>query len=61
MRVPLPVAGVRLSLWRAAAVFRLVTLAVCLVLILRWQPLYRHPAVALATGGAMLAWTALVA
>ncbi|HEV7205728.1 MAG TPA: DUF5931 domain-containing protein [Jatrophihabitans sp.] len=61
MWVPLPVAGVRLSLWRAVAVFRIVTLALCLYLIVRWQPLYRHPSAALATGGAMLAWTALVA
>lgn len=61
MRVPLPVAGVRLSLWRAVAIFRLVTLAVCLFLIVHWQPLYRHPSVALATGGAMVAWTAFVA
>jgi signal transduction histidine kinase len=60
VRPQLPVTGVRLSLWRAVSLFRVATLAVCLFLIVRWQPLYERPGVALATGAAMLALTAAV-
>jgi signal transduction histidine kinase len=57
MRVPPPVDGARLSLWRAVAAFRLLTLGVCLYLIVRWQPLYRHAGAATAAGVAMTVWT----
>jgi signal transduction histidine kinase len=60
VRTTRPVAGIRLSLWRAVALFRLVTLLVCLFLIVKWQPIYARPAVAAATGAAMAAWTALL-
>ncbi|PZS15771.1 MAG: hypothetical protein DLM57_11910 [Pseudonocardiales bacterium] len=50
----LPVVGVRLSLWRAVALFRVVTLFACLFLIVRWQPLYARPGVGLAVGAGML-------
>ncbi len=60
-RVPLPVTGVLLSLWRAAALFRAVTLVVCVYLIIRWHSIYAHPGVAYGTGAAMIAVTALVA
>jgi signal transduction histidine kinase len=53
-----PVDGIRLSLWRAVALFRVVTLAVCLVLIVKWQPIYDRPGVALTAGAAMAGWTA---
>ena len=54
----LPVTGVRLSLWRAACLFRVATLAICLFLIVYWQPIYRHPMVALLAGAGMVAVTA---
>jgi signal transduction histidine kinase len=54
------VRGARLSLWRAAVVFRVATLVVCLYLILRWQHLYQHPGQALAVGAAMVLVTGLV-
>jgi signal transduction histidine kinase len=54
----LPVTGIRLSLWRAVALFRIITLAVCVFLITRWQPLYDGPRVAAAVGVAMVIWTA---
>ncbi|PZS25035.1 MAG: hypothetical protein DLM58_23350 [Pseudonocardiales bacterium] len=57
---PLPVTGVRLSLWRAIAVFRVVTLVLCLIRIARWQDLYARPGVALGVGAAMLVVTAVV-
>ena len=57
-RVPLPVTGVRLSLWRAVALYRGVTLVVCLFLIVRWHNLYAHSGIAYGTGAAMLAVTA---
>ena len=47
------VGGVRLSLWRAVAVFRAAALLIDLVLILRWHHLYERPGLALATGAAM--------
>ncbi len=59
-RVPLPVTGVLLSLWRAAALFRVVTLVVCLYLIVRWRDLYANAGVAYGTGAAMIAVTAIV-
>lgn len=58
--VTLPVTGVRLSLWRAVTLFRVVTLAACLYLIVRWQHLYARPDIALLAGAAMLATTAWV-
>jgi signal transduction histidine kinase len=60
-RVPLPVTGVLLSLWRAAALFRAVALVVCVYLIIRWHGIYAHPDVAYGTGAAMIAVTAVVA
>jgi signal transduction histidine kinase len=60
LRVPLPVGGARLSLWRAVAAFRVATLVVCIFLIVLWQPIYRRPGVALAAGAAMIAGTAIV-
>jgi signal transduction histidine kinase len=60
LRVPLPVDGVRLSLWRAVAIFRVATLAVCLFLIVRWQPIYARPGIALAVGAAMTVVTAWI-
>jgi signal transduction histidine kinase len=54
----LPVAGIRLSLWRAVSLFRIITLAVCVFLITRWQPIYDRPGVAAAVGVAMVIWTA---
>ncbi len=51
--------GVRLSLWRAASVYRVVTLAFCLYLIfVRWTDLYAHAALAELTGAAMATVTA---
>lgn len=58
-RVRLPVTGVLLSLWRAAALFRVVTLVVCLYLIIRWHSIYAHPGVAYGVGVAMIAVTAI--
>lgn len=58
MQTSLPVDGIRLSLWRAVALFRVITLAVCVVLIVKWQPIYARPGVALAGGLAMAGWTA---
>ncbi len=57
----LPVGGVRLSLWRAVALFRGVALIACLVLIVRWRHIYAHPGAAFAVGAAMAAVTAAVA
>jgi signal transduction histidine kinase len=58
---PLPVGGVRLSLWRAVTLFRVVTLIACLYLILRWHGIYARPGVALAVGAAMIVLTAVLA
>ena len=55
-----PVDGVRRSLWRALAVFRVVTLAVALVLIVKWQPIYARPLVAVLVGVAMAVVTVAV-
>jgi signal transduction histidine kinase len=55
-----PVTGVLLSLWRAAAVFRIVAVAFCLYLIIRWRDIYAEPAVAFGVGGAMLLVTGVV-
>lgn len=60
LRVREPVDGVRLSLWRAVAIFRVVTLAVCVFLIVRCQPVYARPGVALAAAGGMTATTVAV-
>jgi signal transduction histidine kinase len=56
----LPVTGVRLSLWRAVALLRVITLVFCLVLIVRWRDIYARPAVAFAVGVAMVVVTAVV-
>jgi signal transduction histidine kinase len=54
--------GIRLSLWRAAAVYRVATLVACLYLILvRWQDLYARPAVADVAAAGMIAVTGAVA
>lgn len=57
---PLPVVGVRLSLWRAVALFRILTLAAGLYLIARWYRIYAHPGVAVGIGVAMALLTAAV-
>jgi signal transduction histidine kinase len=57
---PLPVTGVRLSLWRAVAAFRVATVLPCLFLIVRWQHLYARPGVAFAVGAAMLLVTVVI-
>ncbi len=57
---PLPVNGVRLSLWRAVALLRVITLVFCLLLIVRWRHIYGRPAVAFGVGAAMIAMTAVV-
>ena len=57
---PLPVTGVRLSLWRAVALLRVITLAFCLVLIIRWQHIYARPYVAIGVGAAMILVTGIV-
>jgi len=54
------VTGVLLSLWRAAAVFRIFAVLFCGYLIVRWRDLYAEPAVAFAVAGAMVLVTALV-
>jgi signal transduction histidine kinase len=54
------VTGVLLSLWRAATLFRIITLGVGLYLIERWHTLYAHPWVAYGTGAAMIAVTAAI-
>lgn len=55
------VEGVRLSLWRAASVYRVAALAFCLyVIFVRWDGLYARPGVAQACGIAMAAVTAVV-
>jgi signal transduction histidine kinase len=56
-----PVDGAVLSLWRAAVVYRVVTLLVSLYLIFRWRHLYAEPGVAFAIGAIMLVVTAAVA
>ncbi|WP_375491242.1 MacS family sensor histidine kinase [uncultured Jatrophihabitans sp.] len=55
-----PVSGVRLSLWRAACVFRVVGLAVCVFLIVLWQPIYRRPSIAVLAAVGMAVVTAAV-
>lgn len=55
-----PVGGVRLSLWRATAGFRVVAAALCVYLIGRWQSLYEHPGIALVVGAGIVVVTALV-
>ena len=57
---PLPVTGVRLSLWRAVAVFRVATLIPCLFLIVRWRDIYARPGVAFTVGAGMLLVTAVI-
>lgn len=59
-KTPLPVGGVRLSLWRAAGLLRVITLVFCLVLIIRWRHIYGRPAVAFGVGTAMIVVTAIV-
>jgi signal transduction histidine kinase len=60
VRLP-AVTGVLLSLWRAAAVFRIVAVVFCGYLIIRWRDLYAEPAVAFGVGAAMVLVTGLVA
>jgi signal transduction histidine kinase len=60
VRTALPVTGVRLSLWRAVALFRLAALTVCVFLIVRWQPIYARPGVAIAAAIAMAVVTAVI-
>ena len=43
----MPVDGVRLSLWRALTAFRAAALLIDVYLVMRWQPLYRRPHLAL--------------
>src|SRR6476646_8065676 len=51
--------GVRLSLWRAASVYRVAALVFCLYLVLvRWDELYARPGLAQAVGVAMALVTA---
>ncbi len=57
---PLPVTGVRLSLWRAVALLRVIALVFCLVLIIRWRHIYARPAVAFGVGAAMIVVTGIV-
>lgn len=49
-----------LSLWRAAALFRVIALVVCLYLVVRWHDLYAHLGVAYATAAAMVVVTAVI-
>jgi signal transduction histidine kinase len=56
----IPVTGVLLTLWRAAAGFRVVALAFCLYLIIRWHDLYAAPVVAFGVGIAMAIVTVVV-
>ena len=53
--------GVRLSLWRAASVYRVTALVFCLYLIfVRWDELYARPGLAQSTGVAMVIVTSTV-
>ena len=52
-----PVAGIRLSLWRAVSLFRVASLAVVVFLITRWQPIYARPGVAATAAVAMIVVT----
>jgi signal transduction histidine kinase len=54
------VSGVLLSLWRAAAAFRVVSVLICGYLIIRWRDLYAEPGVAYGVGAAMVVVTGLV-
>lgn len=56
-----PVTGVRLSLWRAAVVFRVVAAVFDLFLIVKWHGLYARPAIAWIAAGGIVVVTALVA
>lgn len=56
----IPVTGVLVTLWRAAAGFRVVALLTTLYLIVRWRDLYAEPAAAFAVGAAMVIVTAAV-
>src|SRR5262249_13943320 len=58
--ITLPISGVRLSLWRAACLFRVAGLVVCGVLIIKWQSLYERPGIALLAGAGMAATTGVV-
>ncbi|HEU5271319.1 MAG TPA: DUF5931 domain-containing protein [Jatrophihabitans sp.] len=59
---PVPrVTGVLLSLWRAAALFRICAVGFCVYLIVRWLGLYAEPAVAFGVALAMVAVTGVVA
>ncbi len=58
--VRIPVAGVRLSLWRAVTIFRLAALLIDLALIVRWHSIYQRPALSLLAGAAMTAVTLAV-
>jgi signal transduction histidine kinase len=47
------------QMWRAVAIFRLLTLAYAAVLIFRYDHLYAHPAAGFAVLAVMAAWTAV--
>src|SRR5215470_16192271 len=49
------------QMWRAVAIFRILTLAYAAVLIFRYHHLYAHPAAGLAVLAVMAAWTAVTA
>lgn len=60
--IPAPgVTGVLLSLWRAAAAFRICAAGFCVYLIIRWRELYAEPAVAFGVAVAMVLVTGMVA
>jgi signal transduction histidine kinase len=59
-RAVLPVEGVRLQLWRAISIYRVVTVLVTVYLILRWQHLYRDAGVANAVAVAMVIVTGVM-
>lgn len=58
----LPLSGVRLSFWRAIALFRVASLIACLFLIGRWYHLhlYARPGLALAVGAGMIVVTVAI-
>lgn len=54
------VTGARLSLWRAAALFRVVSLLFCLALVVRWRNRYAHLPVAYLVVALMVVTTGVV-
>ncbi len=55
------VTGVRLSLWRAAVVYRVIAAAICCYLVFRWRQLYAQLPVAVAVAVAVVLVTGAVA